>query len=345
MESEHDSPRARRRTAITTALCSLVLIAGSLLGTFEPAYARKPPPGETPLSDRQLSAMNRAVRSMRSGKYAQATQTIEGALAEANDVSKCIAIAQYTEAYGNPMNEVRRACLNKAYSLATSREDLILVALKARQYQFFEITRQTVGSLIANARTIPELYDLARKTQEVALNDIAHLAMEKAYTGVKDQAGAFAFAEQAKAMGMDDLLRKVLKELIDDEDDVVALCDLLVRVEGYNMRDHMRYGLRKSLDKAQTVSEMSAIFEAATRLHEPDIANRANYFVRKGKIIQKIKEDRANYEAQLRGWREGLDLDGVRGSSAVGDSGFSGTSTSTFKKTTTTGGQPATSGF
>jgi hypothetical protein len=343
MQEEHRMSRSLSSRGVIAVAFSLAIIMGSsMLVAIAPASARKLPPGETPLSDRQQSGMQHASSLMRSGKYEQANQVIDGVLAEANDVSKCIAIAQYTEHYGNPMNEARRNCLNKAFSLATSREDVILVALKGRQYQFFEITRQCVGSLIANARTIPELYDLARKTQEVALNDIAHLAMEKAYTGVKDQAGAFAFAEQAKAMGMDDLLRKVEKELIDDEDDVVGLCDLLIKLEGYNMRDQARYGLRKALDKAQTVSEMSAIFETARRLNEPDIANRANYFVRKGKIIQRIKEDRANYQSQLRGWREGVDLDS-RGSSAVGESGFSGTPT--FKKPTSTNGQPAGSGF
>src|SRR5688572_21766092 len=100
MRQELRFPSANRRPRLSAAVCSL-LVACSMFAHFEPAFAKKPPPGETPLSDRQLSAMNKAVRYMRSGKYAQATQVVEGALAEANDVSKCIAIAQYTEAYGN----------------------------------------------------------------------------------------------------------------------------------------------------------------------------------------------------------------------------------------------------
>lgn len=334
------SPRKRQQIA---AAAALLMLAGGLAWT-QPGWAARVDNIDSPLSRAQQSTMDHAMRLMRAGKFERAADLCNQALAASNDVSKCISIAKDTEAYGLPMMETRRNALNRAYSLATSRDDLILVALKSREYQFFEVTRQAVASLIANAKTIPELYDLAKKSQEVALNDVAHLAMEKAYTGVHDQNGAFAFAEQAKAMGMDDLLRKVVKELVDDEDDVQALCDLMLKLQGYNMRDETRYGLRKCLDKASTIAEMQAIFETARRLNEPDIANRANYYVRKGKVIQKIKEDRAAYEAQLRGWREGVDIDSTAGSAAVGESGFSGTTGSGFKKQSAPNAPP-TSGF
>lgn len=320
MDPKQNSSLVRRRFSSVVIAGSLTILLGGAF-MLQPVSARRQY-ADSPLVQGQIGALVKASRLMKSGKYAQATQVIDGILQSCNDVSKCIFVAQATEGYGHPMNEARRSCLNRAYGLATSREDLILVALKSRQYQFFEVTRQAIASLIANARTVPELYDLAKKSQEVALNDVAHLAMEKAYTGVKDQNAAFAFAEQAKAMGMDDLLRKVIKELIDDEEDVTTLCDLLLKLEGYQMRDQTRYGLRKALDKATSVGEMQGIFEVSKRLNEPDVANRAMYFVRKGKIIQKIKEDRSTYETQLRGWREGVDVDASR--SLTGDSGFSG---------------------
>jgi len=225
-----------------------------------------------------------------------------------------LAIATYTEMVGLPMVDVRRACVSKAASLAQSNDDLILVALKARQYQFFEVTRQAVQTLVANAHTMDELYSLAQKTHEAALNDISHMVMEKAYTGVKTAKDDLVFLDNCKRLGMEDLQRKAVKDVIDSQTDVPTLCDQLLRLKdgGYAMRDLNRYGLRKCMDEAQTVEDMQTVFDVARQLDEPDFANRASYFVRKGKIIQQIKTDRANYEAQLRAWREGIDVETAR---------------------------------
>jgi hypothetical protein len=284
-----------------------IAVSLALAGMCVPgALAKKDPPsGSTPLPQDMAKYVKRAAGAMKSGKYDKAAANIQGLLDGATDVAKCLALAESTEAYGHPMTETRRACLNKALSLSMNRDDTILVALKARQYQFFEITRTCVGKLIQSAKTTTDLYDLARKSQEVALNDVAHLAMEKAYTGVKDDVGAFAYAEQAKGLGMDDLVRKVFKELLDDDDKAGTICDTIIRMNAYDMRDLTRYGLRKAMDTASTVEDMQAIFETARRYNEPDIANRAQYFVKKGKLIQQIKEDRAAYEIQKQKWQEG----------------------------------------
>jgi hypothetical protein len=235
--------------------------------------------------------------------------------------------------------EARRACLNKALSLCNGNDDVILVALKSRQYQFFEITRQCVNLLIGNAKTVPQLYDLARKCQEVSLNDISHLAMEKAYTGLSGKGldAAFEYAETCKALGMEDLLRKTVKDIVDDTDDVGGICDVLIKCDGYKLRDITRYGLRKALDVCATVPDMEAIFITARQLNEPDIANRANYFVRRGKVIDKIKNDRANYEAQLRSWREGIDIEAARQQAGLAPDGTSSSSRRS--------NDPPTSGF
>lgn len=301
----------------------LPLLAGGLfvfcaLAVALPSEARKAWT-DSPLAPETQVQLERMGRLLKSGKFDKAKPGILSALDSANDVPKCLAIASFTEPYAYPMMEVRRQCLNKALSLASSREDTILVALKSRQYSFFEITRQAVNSLIQNARNVPDLYDLARKSQEVALNDVAHLAMEKAYTGIKTEPDAYAFAEQAHALGMDDLLRKVSKDMIDDEDSVPALCDLVLKFEGYHMRDQGRYGLRKAMDLAKSVADMQDIFEAARRLNEPDIANRAQYFVRKGQLIQKMKQDRATYETRMRAWKEGVSLDAARARDAASE--------------------------
>ena len=287
-----------RMKPVLSTLLLLAVLAG-------PVVAKKAVPSDSPLPEDVLKAVTRAGKSMKSGKYDKAAQQVQELLAGCNDVPKCLALAQATEAYGHPMLETRRACLNKAMPLCLTREDTILVALKSRQYQFFEVTRQAVHNLIGGAKTVPDLYDLARKAHEVALNDVAHMAMEKAYTGVKDDVGAFAYAEQCKALGMDDLVRKTFKDLIDDDDKPGSLCDTIIRMGGYDLRDMTRYGLRKAMDHASTVADMQDIFETARRLNEYDVANRAQYFVRKGQLIQKIKEDRAAYQIQKQEWKEG----------------------------------------
>lgn len=304
-------------------IAGMTLLVSGLLSV--PATYAKKDLTSTTLTPEMYSQLRRAQSQMRSGKHQQATDTITSMLSGATDVQKCLEIAAGTEAVGTPMMEARRACLNKALTLCNGNDDVILVALKSRQYQFFEITRQCVSLLTGNAKTVPQLYDLARKCQEVSLSDISHLAMEKAYTGLSGKGldAAFAYAETCKALGMEDLLRKTVKDIIDDTDDVGGICDVLIKCDGYKLRDITRYGLRKALDVCANVPDMEAIFITARQLNEPDIANRANYFVRRGKVIDKIKNDRANYDAQLRAWREGIDVDVARSQAGLAPDGTS----------------------
>lgn len=320
-------------------IAGAALLVSGLLWAIPPALAKRDVT-QSPLPPEMYSQLRRAQSQMKGGKFTQATQTINDLLTSANDVQKCLEIASATESYGFPMMEARRACLNRALGLCNGNDDVILVALKSRQYQFFEITRQCVNVLVGNSKTVPQLYELARKCHEVSLNDVAHLAMEKAYTGLtgKGLEAAFEYAEQCKALGMDDLLRKTVKDVLDESDQVSEICDRLIRFEGYKMRDMTRYGLRKALDVCGSVSDMESIFVTARQLNEPDIANRANYFVRRGKIIEQIKNDRANYEAQLRAWREGIDIETARAQQGLAPDG--GSSASTRRQA-----EPPTSGF
>jgi hypothetical protein len=303
---------------LTVLVACLVSVAANLL--VSPPVCCLPmgighkPWSNSALADDQQKQLEHAQRCMRSGNFTRATAICQQVLSGCGDVPKCLAVATATEAVGLPMLETRRACLDKAISLVQNSDDMILVALKARQYQFFEITRQTVQSLLGKARSLPELYALATRCQEVALNDVAHMAMEKAYTGVKNAQDDLTFLEYCKRMGMEDLQRKAVKDVIDSQTDVRTLCEQMLRMKdgGYSMRDMNRYGLRKCMDDAKTVDEMQSIFEVARQLNEPDFATRAQYFVRKGKIIEQIKSDRANYEAQLRAWREGIDVETAR---------------------------------
>lgn len=275
---------------------------------------------DSPLPAEYQASMEKAARSMKSGKYDRAKPVIDSILSSCNDIPKCLAIAEYTEPYGFPMMETRRACLNKSLSLCNTQDDYVLVALKSRKYQFFEITKTAITALIQSAKTTPELYDLARKAQEVALNDVAHQAMEKAFTGLKTQEDAFAFADHCKAVGLDDLLRRTIKQMVDDEDEVLGLCDLILQTEKYQMRDLTRYALKKAIDFCYTkggVEEMEQIQEIARRVNEPDVLARADYFVKKGKLIQKMKGDRAAHQSKVRAWREQKELEAARARDAA----------------------------
>lgn len=284
------------------------------------APPKQPKPDPSLAEETQVS-LERAGKYMKSGKYDKARPIISSALESANDVPKCLAIAQFTELYGFPMMELRRQCCVKALNLCRTEDDLLLMALKARKYQFFEVTRMAISRLIENAKTLPQLYELAKRAQEVALNDVAHLAMEKAYTGLKSQDDAFTYASNCKALGIDDLTRKALKQMIDDEDDSVALCDMALKIQKYGMRDEVRYALRKALDHtskelAPATQEMVTISETARQVNEPDVKARADYFVKKGNVMLRQQQQSQIDERAARAARERASLDAARAADA-----------------------------
>lgn len=272
---------------------------------------------DSPLPVESQVALDRAGKYLKSGKYDKARPIIISALQSANDVPKCLAIAQYTEPYAFPMMEIRRQCCVKALELCRTEDDYLLMALKARKYQFFEVTRSAIQKLIENAKTMPQLYELAKRAQEVALNDVAHLAMEKAYTGLKTQDDAFAFASTCKSLGIDDLMRKAIKQMIDDEDESIPLCDLTLNIQRYGMRDETRYALKKALDHTSkdlptATQEMAKISETARMVNEPDVKARAEYFVKKGNLMLRQREQAEVDERAARAARERASLDAAR---------------------------------
>ena len=285
------------------------------------ANSKKAQWADSPLPVESQVALDRAGKYLKSGKYDKARPIILSALQSASDVPKCLAIAQYTELYGFPMMEMRRQCCVKALELCRTEDDFLLMALKARKYQFFEVTRSAIHKLIENAKTMPQLYELAKRAQEVALNDVAHLAMEKAYTGLKSQDDAFAFASTCKSLGIDDLMRKAIKQMIDDEDESIPLCDLTLNIQRYGMRDETRYALKKALDHTSkdlptATQEMAKIAEVARMVNEPDVKSRAEYFVKKGNLMLRQREQSEVDERAARQARERASLDAARAADA-----------------------------
>lgn len=300
-----------------------MLVLGAFLPSLflcaSPAIAapKKSEWADSPLPIELQGQLERAGKTMKSGKYDKAKPMLLSALEGANDVPKCLAIAQYTEPYAFPMLDFRRQCCNKALSLCSTEDDYLLMALKARRYQFFEITRECIKKLIENARTVNQLYSLARKAQEVSLNDVAHQAMDKAATGIRTGQEWLAYCENCKALGFDDLLRKALKLLIDEEDESIPLCDIALHIQRYGMRDEVRYALKKALDKVSSdlstaTHEMAEIGEAARQLNEPDVKARADYFVKKGNNMLRQRGMAEEATAKARADRERQSLDDAR---------------------------------
>ncbi len=261
-----------------------------------PAMAGKKPIVDSPLDEQTQSALRRACRA---GNAQKATPVVLQALQGASDIPKCLAIAAYTETAGASMLDARRQCLVKALSLCQSRQDYIQVALKSRQYQCYEVTRDAVNALIGSGTSLDDLYDLAKKTQEVALNDVAHLAMEKAFTLVKTIPECLTFAREAKLLSMDDLNRKACKDLIDDEPNAHELMVILHYIEPFKLKDLDRYCMKKALDRAVSEKDFLDIYNASQRRGEGDIFQIALYRGRKARLMQQIKSEQETAQQAL----------------------------------------------
>jgi hypothetical protein len=273
--------------AATSAL--LISLAAS------PSFASSKSDTGSPLPVEQEAKVKKANRLAKSGKHSKASQKFQSALDSATDVAQCLAVAEGTEKFGYPLMDVRRACLQKALTFGKTREDFMQIALKARQYQYYEITKSAIDFLIANANSNDELFELAQKSQELVLGDIARMSMEKYYAQTKTVPDAFVFAKRAKILNMEDMARKTIKDLIDDEPTPEGLCNLQTDIEPFQFTDLDRYLLKKAVYSVKTVTDCKAVFETAKRLGQPDIVNLAAY--RGRKMIQKQQNEEANAQA------------------------------------------------
>jgi hypothetical protein len=231
------------------------------------------------------------------GQVTKATPIFESVLAECPDLPKCLAVANYTEGFGHPMLSIRRAVMEKALELARTHDDFVLVALKARQCEVFDVTKKAIHHLIGESETVEDLNDLARKALEVSMHDVAHLAMKKEYGLIKTVPDALEYCKTVSHMGMDDLLRQTIKELIDDEVNAHNLCTLLRNIEVYHMKDLNRYLLKKALDCATTVDQFKEIWTASAKHQQKDIHEVAAFRGKKYMMMQKREERAAAHEA------------------------------------------------
>lgn len=278
----------------------------TLAARFKEAKPIAPPPDE---SQAKLLQINQLLKA---GKIQMAGTLIVATLESASTVDECLNLANATQSYGFPMMEVRRQCVRKALSLCKTSHDLMLVALTSRQYQFFELTRQAIKTLIDNTNTDADLQNLALNAQHLGLNDVAEMAMEKVYQQTTSPEEAIYFAQEVRGLGMEKLAHKSIANLITQEDNPVRLCVLLNSIEPLNMHDINRQILKKALDNASSSADYNAIFKSAKKVNELDIANIADYRIRKMQLIQQIKEDQASYEEQVQDWQSKVDAERAR---------------------------------
>lgn len=293
------------------AYFSLILALICQLTVLQPVQAKRYNP-DSPLTVDQQKRLKKAARYAKKGKGTKAAPVFEEVLATCNDIPKCLALAEYTQGYGHPLQEIKRRVLERAFSLCRTDSDYIHVAIKARQYESFDVTRKAIQQLISNAKTPAQILDLARKSQEVSMNDVAHLAMEKYYSMCRTVPEALEYARQVHIFGMDDLLRQVVKDLIDDENNPDKLVALLRSIEPFKLKPLNRYLLTKALDESSRVESYYAIWKAARRHGYQDIMDVCAYRAKKKKLINKIKQVRAkraqqtpvqNFQGKVEQWR------------------------------------------
>lgn len=251
----------------------------------------------SPLPIEQEAKIRKANKAVRSSKPSKSAKKCQAALDSASEVAQCLAIAEGTEKYGAPLMDVRRACLQKALTLGKNQSDFFQIALKARQYQYYEITKSAIDFVIANANSDDELFDVAQKAQELGLSDLARMAMDKDYLQVKTVPDAILFAKRAKVLNMQDVVRKTLKDLIDDEPTTMGLCNLYNEVEPFQVPDLARYLLRRAVYAVKTVGDCKEVFDIAKKNGQPDIANVAAY--RGRKMIQMQQSQDASAQTML----------------------------------------------
>lgn len=294
------SVRAKRRSV---AAVSLMVACMGVIAL--PAFAKVDP--NSPLTTEQQRQLKKAAGYAKKGRGDKASPIFNDILATCTDLPKCMAVATYTEQYGHSTTDARQAIMKKAVEMCRTHDDYILVAMKSRQYECYEVTRIAIQHLISVSETIDQLTDLARKAMEVSLTDVAHLAMEKEYALVKTVPEALEYATQTGLMGFTDLQRKCVKELIDDENTTKQLCVILRRIEPFKMKDMNRYLLKKALDQAGSTDDFSDIWEAARRLGQKDIFDLAAFRGKKMMLMKRIQADRAAHSTRVEEWKQGQD--------------------------------------
>lgn len=256
---------------------------------FSPASAKKQyAPGE----EFQIM-LKKASRAMKSGNAPHAMPTLQKTLDAASSSTECMALAEQSTPFGMPFMSFRRQCMQKALTMAKTPDDYIEVAHACRKYEVYDVERSAIDGVLKSASNPTDLYALAKRAHQMAARDVVSQTLDKAYTLCKSVPDALHFAQQAQLVSADELARKAIRDLVDDEGNTIQLLALLDKIEPFQMKDMNRYLLKKCLDVSSTFDDYVAIANAARRYDETDIRSVAVYRAKKKRILNQIEEDRA----------------------------------------------------
>jgi len=277
----------------------------------------------SPLSKTQQSSAKRGNSYASSGKADKAQTCYQTAIDEATSIEQCLALLKATEHFGSILLPVRRNCLTKALSLAKTDDDYFQVIVAARQCQVYEVTRQCIDALIARSKTEDALLALAHKSLSMAIEDVAHIAMEKLYmlignnppdaavspqSPLQPYAKKLAFAEQAKLMAMEDLMRKAVKDILDQEQSAHGLCALVTAIEPLELPDLQRKILRKAVYQVGSVEDCKEVYEMGRRMGQQDIVDLAGFKGRKMILIEQANAEQQAIRDQQESLKEEQEL-------------------------------------
>ena len=284
-------PPAKERRHMKNTL-SVILLS---LTTLNYPYPSSASDTTSPLTKIEQSSAKKGNNYAGTGKAEKAQSAYQVGIDQAVSVEQCLALIKITEHYGSILSPVRRNCLTKALSLAKTDDDYFQIIIAARQCQFYEITKQCIDALIARAKTKEQLLTLAHKAQSMAINDVAHIAMEKLDMQILSATPTgdsptnstqlsneeFFFAKEAKLMAMEDLMRKAIKDMLDQEQTTHGLCLMVKAVQPLEVPDLQRKILRKAVYQVTNVDDCKEVYEAARIFGQQDIVDLAAFKGRK----------------------------------------------------------------
>ncbi len=273
---------------IVIALALLLLAAPNAQAAGGGAYP------DSNLPEEGQKALQRAVSAMKAKNYSKAQEAVQSAAASATDAQGCLFIIQTLSSFGGMANKMKRPAVERAMSLATTNDEIMAVAKHAREAEMYDLAKHTTDKLVTSTNSFTDLMAVAHQAHAAANADSVHLALQKAYSTISNEPDALDFIRQAHDLGIDHLSQKAAKDLIEDQTTAVELVALANKLETIALPHLVREALVAALDKAKTVSDYVAIFEAAKHFEYADIVKLATYRGRKLTIINKIKNQAEN---------------------------------------------------
>jgi hypothetical protein len=238
--------------------------------------------------------LQKAVSAMKSKKWPKAHEAVNAAAASATDIGGCLFILSSLDKFGGQANHAKKAAVVKGMELAKTTDDYMKIAMRARQCEMYDVSKETLDRLVAASSSFEDLMAIGHSAHESSMADLAHLAMKKAYTLVNNEPDALEFIRQSNSIGQDVLCRKAIKDLVEDQTAASEIVNLANKFESLNMPDMIRATLKRALEKATTVSDYLAIFNAAKHFEETDIVRLAQYRGRKLTLMNKLKGEAAS---------------------------------------------------